>query len=385
MPVRRSGDCSINTKNPCPSLFSKTLQKKHMRFDWHLFTIITIMIFCGGFGGLLNFLHKFDTGEETTQKSHALKFILLGIGAALLVPVFLKMIQSTLADGRTNSDYLVFAGFCLIAAIFSRRFITSIGERILEAAKQAEKTAQEAKEQTESTSMELSNTRERIEDVKLAVDLKGTEFGVRGMQAMDTGQRDLLVELAESYVERTSVAGYQQRLKMKAELGRKMGEMIVRNNFSKDELLQASRSEGMLLGLAYSVQLRPSGGGWSILQDVATKATQLYTKYAILLAVDTLTRNNFVQATDVPEAARLVNSLRQKADAPLLRKIDESLFLLEVVDPSARPYKMQAAVVRSLPRRHEGGKESTDRKRNNDAQRRITDLCPLLSVSSFVV
>jgi hypothetical protein len=42
---------------------------------------------------------------------------------------------------------LIFAGFCLITAIFSRRFINTMARKILEAAKKAELTSNENKKQ----------------------------------------------------------------------------------------------------------------------------------------------------------------------------------------------------------------------------------------------
>src|SRR6478609_8980694 len=95
----------------------------------HLVTLLAIMLITGAFGGYLNYLHNFDTIAEDNKTSRIkVKYVLLGIGSALLVPAFLKMIASDLIRYTTEYDnirYLIFAGFCLIAAIFSRRFVTT--------------------------------------------------------------------------------------------------------------------------------------------------------------------------------------------------------------------------------------------------------------------
>jgi sugar-specific transcriptional regulator TrmB len=65
------------------------------------------------------------------------------------------MISSTLVDaikgaGTTPADpskLFVFAGFCLIAAVSSRSFITSISERILNEAKQTQKELKQIKKE----------------------------------------------------------------------------------------------------------------------------------------------------------------------------------------------------------------------------------------------
>ncbi len=277
-------------------------------------------------------MHNFDTHEKDGKDKLAkLKYILLGIGAALLVPAFLKMISSNLVSSQDNNDYLIFAGFCLIASIFSRRFITTIGERILEAAKKAEKTAQESKQKIENTQLELSSARERIEDVKLAVDLKNSENTVT--ECTNNTQKDILLELADNYISKTSVPDYSERLKLKAELGRKMGEIIIRNNLPKDELLSNHHSEGMLLALSYSVQLKPNETGLDLLISIAKYASQLYTKYSILVSFDTLARSSYISPNQVKEVSDIVKAFRTHADRPLLRKIHDTLNILSFIGP----------------------------------------------------
>ena len=176
--------------------------------DIHLLTLIVVMLCSGAFGGYLNYLHNFDTIiDENKDNRVILKYVLLGIGSAFIVPTFLKMIASDLindSEQYDNISYLIFAGFCLVAAIFSRRFISTIGEKILEAARQAEKTSKETKQQIESTQQELTNTQERIEDVKLAVSLK--TFTEESMPQNAESSLAMLLELVDSFIERTVVA-----------------------------------------------------------------------------------------------------------------------------------------------------------------------------------
>jgi hypothetical protein len=300
--------------------------------DIHLSILIAIIILVGAFGGLLNYLFNFDTAENDQKKNVIIfKYILLGIGAALLVPVFLKMISSNLASSKDNNDYLIFAGFCLIAAIFSRRFITTIGEKILESAKKAEKSALESKQKLETTQHELMSTQERIEDVKLALDINNSAS--KDFKVTNDNQEKILVELANSYIEKTSVPDYSERLKLKAEFGRKMGEIIVRNNIPKEELYKNYPSEGMYLALSYSVQLRPENNSLSILNQIAQSATQLYTKYTILIGYNTLARNGFIPKSEVQNIYKLIIAFREKADVPLLRNIDNTISILKFIEP----------------------------------------------------
>lgn len=298
----------------------------------HLAIILVIIIVTGAFGGYLNYLNDFDTSDNDSKNHQSLvKYILLGIGAALLVPAFLKMISSGLANSNDNNDYLIFAGFCLIAAIFSRRFITTIGEKILEAAKKAEKISQEANEKVEKTQMELSSAKSRIEDVKLAVDINSIDD--RPLQDNLLEQQKLVIDLADSYVQKTSIKDRSERLGLKAELGRKMGEIIVRNNLSKDELLEENQSEGMLLAIAFAMQLKPDKNSLELLNKIAKSASQKYTKYSMLVAYDTLARNSLIDKDEVIEIYKIANGFRAKADPSLLWKIDETTHILQLINP----------------------------------------------------
>ena len=305
--------------------------------DMHLIILIGIMLISGAFGGYLNYLHNFDTkDQEKRDFGTRSKYILLGIGAAFLIPLFLKMLESELLSGDSdNLNYLIFGGFCLIAAIFSRRFISSIGDKVLEAAKNAEKAALESKQKSESTQRELLSTKERIEDVKLAVDIQQSE--TPPLKVMDAQAMDTLKSLADSYEERTSVPDYSQRISLKAEMGRKMGEIIIRNRLSKEEMIQESLSEGMVLALAYAVQLRPDPGDLAILNHIADQAGQLYSKYAILTAYNTLARNSLITKTQLDEVHQKLKAFKKGADGSLLVKIAETESILGLVGTEGKP------------------------------------------------
>lgn len=331
----------------------------NLNLDSHLITIIVIMILSGGFGGYLNYLHNFDTVEKDQKNAEAefeksivekdqknkiarFKYILLGIGAALLVPVFLQMISSNLANSKENNDYLIFGGFCLIAAIFSRRFITTIGERILEVAKNAEKKAEESIQIAEEGKQKAEEGIQRIETESLSAALKNIDpkesialkdMDIQESMRVDEGAKSLLSELSNSYIENTSVPDYSHRLRLKAELGRKMGEIIVRNNFLMDELLRENKSEGILLALAYSVQLKPDKSGVITLNKISNLAYQSYTKYSILVAYDSLARNILIDKEHVREIYKIVKGFRNNADKSLRRKIDDTLNILSFIEP----------------------------------------------------
>lgn len=321
-------------------------------FDPHILILVLIMVVVGAFGGYLNHLHNFDTvtedkskvkagSEKKEQNSSKRKYVLLGIGSALLVPVFLKMIDSQLIDqgsGKfSENNYLIFAGFCLAVAIFSRRFITTIGEKILKAAENAEKASKEAKEQVESEKQSLVSTNERLEDMKLSMNLRNVvkpkkvedELLSQNNEAYVTN----LVSIADSYIKNTSISGYSERVKMKSELGRKMGQLIVRYNLPKGKLFEDHPKEGIYLAIAYSVELDPQPNDVLILNEVAKACKQLYTKYVISIAYRTLAQMEYIDHGQIAEVNSILESLKIKADDPLRRNLNKTQQVLRLIDP----------------------------------------------------
>ena len=119
--------------------------------------LILIMLVAGFFGGLINYLQTYESKNE--NKLLFWKCIIIGIGASFLVPLFLQTISSAIITSceQNSKDYLVFGGFCLIASIFSKRFIETLGDKILQKAKDAEKKAEELKVEVEKQSNEVDS------------------------------------------------------------------------------------------------------------------------------------------------------------------------------------------------------------------------------------
>jgi hypothetical protein len=97
------------------------------------YTILALItVTTGLFGGLVKFFNSIDTSKPINLKEF-LKYLLTGIGAAILIPLFLNMISSDLisAEKIEIHDYFVYTGFCFIAAYLSDRFLSTIGDKIL--------------------------------------------------------------------------------------------------------------------------------------------------------------------------------------------------------------------------------------------------------------
>ncbi len=99
--------------------------------DSYMLTVFGIMLAAGVLAGIANFF--LSDAEGTASARELLKYLILGVVAALTVPLFLNMTSSNLLEfGRTRPNALfVFGGFCLIYVLLSRRIFESIVHKLM--------------------------------------------------------------------------------------------------------------------------------------------------------------------------------------------------------------------------------------------------------------
>jgi len=109
--------------------------------DSYMLLVLGIMIAAGILGGVANYFLAERHAEFAWRD--LFKYSVLGVVAALMVPLFLNMISSNLLDlARTRPiNLFVFAGFCLIAVIFSRRFLENLSAKLIQQVSQIRKEA----------------------------------------------------------------------------------------------------------------------------------------------------------------------------------------------------------------------------------------------------
>lgn len=118
----------------------------------HFGLILILIILSGTIGGTVSYLLELNKKEPFFKNRDLFKSIFIGISASLLVPLFLNTISSNLIkESETDNNKLfVFIGFCLVAAISSKRFIQSLSEKVLS---------------------ELREVKDEVKDVKKDVDV----------------------------------------------------------------------------------------------------------------------------------------------------------------------------------------------------------------------
>ncbi len=99
--------------------------------DSYMLIVLLIMVAAGVLGGIANYY--LSERQNDSGRGDWGKFLILGVIAALTVPLFLNMISSNLLEAaRTRPvDFFVFAGFCLIYVVVSRRFFENVANKLM--------------------------------------------------------------------------------------------------------------------------------------------------------------------------------------------------------------------------------------------------------------
>jgi len=165
-----------------------------------IWTLLGIMTLAGAFGGVINY---FIERRDDPGKSSLLRSLVIGIGASLLVPLFLKMISSNLMEqlDRDAGQLLVFIGFCLIAGIASSAFIRSLSDRVLKEASEAKRLSKELSEAV----MPIL-----LRETEAAMDERGLSKGVEAAPR-DSETSEVLLALASGKYAWRTVDGLHQQ------------------------------------------------------------------------------------------------------------------------------------------------------------------------------
>lgn len=133
--------------------------------DGHMLLILLIMVVAGVLGGGANYF--LSERSHDAGRREWLRYPVLGVVAALTVPLFLNMISSTLLEGaRTKPvDFFTFGGFCLIYVVAARRLMDNIVQRLLG---QIDQVGREVRSLKQAQQREMIAQTQRVESEKEA-------------------------------------------------------------------------------------------------------------------------------------------------------------------------------------------------------------------------
>jgi tetratricopeptide (TPR) repeat protein len=114
---------------------------------WTVFIVILLSGVMGGFAR-----YQWDKTLPGSNDGRCFSYIVIGVAAAFLVPLFLNTISSTLVkDTETEpSKFFILIGFCIAASVYAKKFIGSVADKALDKAlKDSDKAVKVAKEASE--------------------------------------------------------------------------------------------------------------------------------------------------------------------------------------------------------------------------------------------
>ncbi|MCC7466533.1 MAG: hypothetical protein IT261_09700 [Saprospiraceae bacterium] len=135
--------------------------------------LVGIIVAAGLLGGTANYYMEQANGAGFR------KSVLLGLTAAATVPLFLKTVSSNLMTECLNKDviaHFVFFGFCTIAAIFSSKFLQSLGDKLLQEMKEVKQKQEELTETTDVLVSQNSDPADEPASVPAFGESDGSEF-----------------------------------------------------------------------------------------------------------------------------------------------------------------------------------------------------------------
>jgi len=175
--------------------------------DGYMLVILVIMVIAGIVGGVANFYLSERQGEAGRRDLG--KYLTLGVTAALTVPLFLNMISSNLLEAaRTRPvDFFVFAGFCLIYVVSSRRLFENVANRLRFQMDQMKREMVEIKEQRQ----EVQVSPVAREEVAVSSESSAGRAAENGKEALAYNDIEILRALAEENYVFGNLAGLTEK------------------------------------------------------------------------------------------------------------------------------------------------------------------------------
>lgn len=126
----------------------------------HIWSLITIILVAGIFGGIVNYFMNNVT--KTWDRYDFVKSLFFGVVASATVPLFLETVSSKLIydSQQEHLKYFIFGGFCLLASVFSFKFLQSLADRILKELNEVKMENKDNKEKVDALVSQKSDDKQ---------------------------------------------------------------------------------------------------------------------------------------------------------------------------------------------------------------------------------
>lgn len=187
--------------------------------DSHLLLILLVMVAAGALAGVANYFLSERAASRDLRDM--LRYGILGVVAALTVPLFLNMISSNLIEAsRTRPvDLFVFGGFCVLYVVASRRLFENVALRLLGQVEQMKRQVADIKPE-----LERLDRIERRQEEAAAEAAAREQAEAAERQAAKDAEKDALsyndIEILRAIAEEATIYGNLAGLTEKTGLAR---------------------------------------------------------------------------------------------------------------------------------------------------------------------
>jgi DNA-binding transcriptional regulator GbsR (MarR family) len=133
--------------------------------------IVAIIIGAGILGGITNFLMLFD--NDLKSKELRIKFfasLFLSLCASTTVPLFLQILSNNILDQLSFKNSLIFAGFCILASFFSKRFLEDVYAKVQNLEKKVDDQKRETKKELQDSNRQTEAVNKKVEDLEESIE-----------------------------------------------------------------------------------------------------------------------------------------------------------------------------------------------------------------------
>lgn len=224
----------MNETNTVTVVGAKSLEL--LRADWpQLAIILGILLISGILGGLAGRY----VGDKKEDNGPWYASTIIGVVAALITPLFLSMISSNLLIEWQAKPHLLFviAGFALLAAVFGRRFLASMYDKVVKQVNDLKQEAGQLKAQTAELKTKIEVVEEANElpptDAELPQGAKKEQLARENLEDEDVR---LMEAMANSKFQSRSLSGLRRGTGVAGtDVHRRLSQLITRGLVQQHE------------------------------------------------------------------------------------------------------------------------------------------------------
>lgn len=250
--------------------------------------IISIIVGAGLLGGLTNFFLLYNS--KLDSKENWIKLfacIFLSLCASLTVPLFLQILSNNILDNITFKNSLIFAGFCVLASYFSKRFLEDVYAKLNKLDKKVDETKKETESRIENMTQrtdtvvkkveDLEEAEEEIEDDNIPTEIKDSISKYKKGVLAENELENIVKSLASTKYSFRTLEGIRKDTELGKERVKEILDHLIEHGFAERKV--SSNGKDIWRILKYPIRIYSAAYVWPSGQvDVTDKIKSLVAK-----------------------------------------------------------------------------------------------------------